>query len=74
MTTATDPTPEGLTPPDEPPHAPARPTRKKMALWDRVRLLLLLAVAWLILVWAAMADNPLLPSATSARPRTSPPR
>jgi cell division protease FtsH len=67
MTTTTDPAPEGLTPPDEPPHAPPRPTRKKMVLWDRVRLLLLLAVAWLVIVWAAVADNPLLPFVDAVR-------
>jgi cell division protease FtsH len=55
------PAPEGLTPPDQPPTAPDRPTRKKMRLWDRIRLLALFLVAWLIIVWASMADNPLLP-------------
>ena len=59
--------PEGLTPPDEPPHAPPRATRKPMALWDRIRLLLLFSIAWLILVWASMADNPLLPFVDAAR-------
>ena len=58
--------PEGLTPPDEHP-PPRRETRKRMGLWDRVRLLLLLAVAWFVIVWAAMADNPLLPFVDSAR-------
>ncbi len=40
-----------------------------MSLWDRVRLLplLLLAVAWLVLVWASMADNLLLPFGDAAR-------
>ncbi len=60
------PAPEGLTPPDEHP-PPRRETRKRMGLWDRVRLLLLLAVAWFVIVWAAMADNPLLPFVDSAR-------
>jgi ATP-dependent Zn protease len=32
-----------------------------------VRLLLLFCVAWLVLVWAAMADNPLLPFVDAAR-------
>jgi cell division protease FtsH len=59
--------PEGLSAPDEPPHAPPPPKRPKMPLWNRIRLLLLLAVAWLILVWAAMADNPLLPFVDSVR-------
>lgn len=58
--------PEGLTPPDEHP-PPARPTRKPMTLWDRIRLLLLLAIAWFVIVWAAMADNPLLPFVDAMR-------
>jgi cell division protease FtsH len=59
--------PEGLSAPDEPPHAPPPPTRPTMPFWNRIRLLLLFAVAWLILVWAAMADNPLLPFVDSVR-------
>jgi cell division protease FtsH len=59
--------PEGLSAPDEPPHAPPAPTRPKMPFWNRIRLLLLFAIAWLALVWAAMADNPLLPFADSVR-------
>jgi cell division protease FtsH len=59
--------PEGLSAPDEPPHAPPAPTRPKIPLWNRVRLLLLFAIAWLALVWAAMADNPLLPFVDSVR-------
>jgi cell division protease FtsH len=61
------PAPEGLTPPGEPPHAPAGPTRKRLLLWDRIRLLLLFSVAWLIIVWASMADNPLLPFVDAVR-------
>jgi ATP-dependent Zn protease len=38
-----------------------------MPFWNRIRLLLLFAIAWLILVWAAMADNPLLPFVDSVR-------
>jgi cell division protease FtsH len=67
MTAPAAPAPEGLTPPGEPPHAPPRPTRKKMATWDRIRLLLLFGVAWLVIVWAAMADNPLLPFVDAVR-------
>jgi cell division protease FtsH len=59
--------PEGLSAPDEPPHGAPAPTRPKMPFWNRIRLLLLFAVAWLILVWAAMADNPLLPFVDSVR-------
>lgn len=64
--TVTETPPEGLTPPDEHP-TPARPTRKPMTLWDRIRLLLLLTVAWFVVVWAAMADNPLLPFVDAMR-------
>src|SRR5881227_3128627 len=38
-----------------------RPTRKPLALWDRVKYLLLLAALFWFFVWAAIADNPLLP-------------
>jgi cell division protease FtsH len=58
---------EGLTPPDEPPPPRPGPTRKPMALWDRIRLLLLFTVAWLVLVWGSMADNPLLPFVDAVR-------
>jgi cell division protease FtsH len=65
------PTFEGLTPPAEPPAAadppPRRPTRPKASLWHRVRLLLLLGLIWLVVVWAAMADNPLLPFVDAVR-------
>ena len=37
-----------------------------MSLWDRIRLLLLFVIAWLIIVWASMADNPLLPFSDAA--------
>jgi cell division protease FtsH len=59
--------PEGLSAPDEPPHAPPAPTRPKIPFWNRIRLLLLFVLAWLALVWAAMADNPLLPFVDSVR-------
>jgi cell division protease FtsH len=38
-----------------------RATRKPLALWDRVKYLLLLAALFWFFVWAAIADNPLLP-------------
>jgi cell division protease FtsH len=63
----TPPVPEGLTPPDEPLHAKPGPTRKRMSLWDRIRLILLFTISWLIVVWASMADNPLLPFVDAAR-------
>src|SRR5690349_11758617 len=52
---------EGLRPPDEGPRERERSTRKKLPLWDRVKFLLLFTVAWFALVWAAMADDPILP-------------
>src|SRR4051794_28601627 len=48
-----------------PPPRPA--TRKKLPLWNRIRLLLLFVVAFFVIVWAAVADNPLLNFADSLR-------
>ncbi|GAB2818976.1 AAA family ATPase [Actinocorallia aurea] len=52
-----------------PPERERGPVRKRMALFDRVKYLLLLTVIWFVLVWAAMADNPLLPFDDAARER-----
>lgn len=53
----------GPTPP--PDHRAAergeRITRKRMALWDRTKFLLLLGLLFGFFVWSAMADNPLVP-------------
>jgi ATP-dependent Zn protease len=38
-----------------------RLTRKPLALWDRVKYLLLLSALFWFFVWGSMADNPLLP-------------
>lgn len=48
--------------PDRPVRAASQPrtTRKPMSVWDRTRLLLLFVVAWFVIVWGSMADNPLL--------------
>jgi cell division protease FtsH len=35
-------------------------TRRHVALWDRIKWLVLLAVIWFLLVWSLMADNPLI--------------
>jgi cell division protease FtsH len=59
--------PEGLRPPGERPRDDDRPTRKPLGLWDRVKFILLLGLIWLVLVWASMADNPLLPFVDAAR-------
>ncbi|MDT0348194.1 AAA family ATPase [Pseudonocardia charpentierae] len=62
---------DGLPAPSDPPAAaappPRRATRPKAPLWHRIRLLLLLGLIWLVVVWAAMADNPLLPFVDAVR-------
>src|SRR5215467_4702428 len=52
--------PEGLPAPGERPRDEDRRTRKPMSLWDRLKFLILLALVWWILVWSAMANNPLI--------------
>ena len=47
-------------PGEAPPPAPERSTRKPLVLWDRVKFLVLMAVASVLFVWAAMSNNPLL--------------
>jgi cell division protease FtsH len=59
--------PEGLRPPGERPRDEDRPTRKPLPLWDRVRFLLALILVWFILVWSAMANDPLVGFADSVR-------
>ncbi|GAA3216145.1 AAA family ATPase [Actinocorallia longicatena] len=53
--------------PDAEPAALPGPTRKRLSLFDRVKYLLLLTLVWFALVWASMADNPLLPFGDAAR-------
>jgi cell division protease FtsH len=68
--TAVDPAwgpPEGLPSPGEHVAEPDGGTRKRLALWDRIKFLLLLGIVWLLLVWAAMASNPILPFADAVR-------
>jgi len=60
MTMAPAGAPEGLRPPGGRPRDSDRPTRKPLALWDRIKFLLLLTVVWFILVWAAKSNNPLV--------------
>ena len=45
-------------------------TRKPVALWDRAKWLLLLAIIWLLLVWSLMSDNPLIGFADAVRIET----
>jgi cell division protease FtsH len=52
--------PEGLPAPGERPRDEDRRTRKPMSFWDRAKFLILLALIWWILVWSAMANNPLM--------------
>ena len=42
-------------------------TRAPMVLWDRIKFLLLLAIVWLALVFAARSQNPLESFVTAAR-------
>ncbi|MBA3432448.1 MAG: AAA family ATPase [Actinobacteria bacterium] len=37
-----------------------RETRKPLAWWDRVKLLIFLVGAWFLMLWSSMAQNPLL--------------
>jgi cell division protease FtsH len=71
MTNPTDGRPGGLAWPDrdagpepavhEPSKADTRTVRKPVAMWDRVKFLLLIGGLFWFFVWAAMSDNPLLP-------------
>jgi len=54
-------------PPGEPPPPPSgrprdedRLTRKPLTFWDRIKFLLLLGLLWFVLVWSAMANDPLV--------------
>jgi cell division protease FtsH len=49
------------------PTPPPRETRKRMPLWERLKFIILLVLLWFALVWASMADNPLLPFSDAAR-------
>ncbi len=51
---------EGLRPPGAQQGDRIRTTRKRHSLWDRVKFLILLALVWWILVWVAVANNPLV--------------
>ncbi len=50
---------EGLSPPGGRPRDDDRPTRKPLALWDRIKFLLLLVLLWFVLVWSVMANDPI---------------
>ncbi len=36
------------------------PTRKRLPLWDRLKFLIMLVLAWFILVWSVMASDPIV--------------
>jgi cell division protease FtsH len=42
-------------------------TRRRIPIWDRIKWLVLLAVIWLLLVWALMADNQIMGFADAVR-------
>ena len=53
--------PEGLSPlPSGPISDDSRGRRKRLAPWDRIKFLILLSIVWWVLVWAAMANSPLV--------------
>ncbi len=44
-----------------------RTTRKPLALWDRLKFLVLLVLLWLVLVWSDMANDPVIGFVDAAR-------
>jgi ATP-dependent Zn protease len=68
-----DDTGPGLSWPDHdtgpaPPHGGSgEATRKPLAPWDRVKFLVLLAVVWLVFLWALKSDNPIIPWGDAVR-------
>jgi cell division protease FtsH len=66
----------GLPPPGAGPTMPAytgrprdedRKTRKPLAFWDRIKILVMLALAWSVMLWAEIVDNPIIPVADAVR-------
>src|ERR1700727_2770437 len=43
--------------PSSRPRAEDRLTRKRLPLWDRIKLLLMLGILWLVLVWTGVANG-----------------
>jgi cell division protease FtsH len=56
MTMAPADAPDGLRSPGSRPRDEDRRTRKPPPLWDRIKILLLLGIVWLILVWSQTTD------------------
>jgi cell division protease FtsH len=59
--------PQQTSPPERRPRDDERPTRKPLPVWDRVKFLILLVLLWFILVWSAMASDPILGIADAMR-------
>jgi len=53
-------TPKELSPPAGLLADYARPTRKPLAFWDRIKFLLLLILVWWILLWSSLAGDPVI--------------
>jgi ATP-dependent Zn protease len=52
---------EGLRPPGEGPDANSQQTRRRLPMWDRIKFLILLSGAFMVLVWSSMAQfSPLM--------------
>jgi len=51
---------EGLPPPGGRPRDEDYLTRKRLPVWDRIKFLILLGLVWFLLVWSAMANDPIL--------------
>ncbi|MEK6443261.1 hypothetical protein [Pseudonocardia sp. T1-2H] len=71
-TDSVDGLPDGspMPPVHEPPPPRTDVTRKRMSIWDRTRLLLLLVLLFMIIVWAQVADNPLITFSDAFRIQT----
>ena len=54
MTIARAGSPDGLQPGGGRPRDDERTTRKPLALWDRLKFLILLMLLWFILVWSVI--------------------
>ena len=50
----------GLPPPGGRPRDEDLLTRKRLAFWDRIKFLVILALIWIILVWSVMANDPIV--------------
>ncbi|MCU1461912.1 MAG: ATPase central domain protein [Acidimicrobiales bacterium] len=63
---------DGLAWPDHdtgptPPGGMADQTRKRIAFWDRIKILVAIGILWLVVFWQQLADDPILPVREAAR-------